>query len=83
MGEMSSQNWYGDKRIAQKFEREFSSLGIPGGTEARSSPKRPIPKMIGKGAKRNATLYCACCQDIDHETEDCRDLKEEIESLII
>ncbi|XP_027185199.1 uncharacterized protein LOC113783305 [Coffea eugenioides] len=40
------------------------------------------PKMQGNRDKRNSTLYCLYHRDIGHETEDCNDLKREIENLI-
>ncbi|XP_071920747.1 uncharacterized protein [Coffea arabica] len=38
-----------------------------------------IPRMRDK---RNSNLYCAYHRDVGHETEDCNDLKQEIENLI-
>ncbi|XP_027102611.2 uncharacterized protein [Coffea arabica] len=40
------------------------------------------PKMYGSRDKRNSNLYCLYHRDIGHETEDCNDLKREIENLI-
>ena len=40
------------------------------------------PKMQGSRDKRNSNLYCLYHRDIGHETEDCNDLKREIENLI-
>ncbi|XP_027102845.2 uncharacterized protein [Coffea arabica] len=39
-------------------------------------------KMSGSRDKRNSNLYCLYHRDIGHETEDCNDLKREIENLI-
>ncbi|XP_027173900.1 uncharacterized protein LOC113773451 [Coffea eugenioides] len=39
-------------------------------------------KMYGSRDKRNSNLYCLYHRDIGHETEDCNDLKKEIENLI-
>ncbi|XP_027094951.1 uncharacterized protein [Coffea arabica] len=43
---------------------------------------RAPPKMFGNKDKRNSNLYCLYHRDIGHETEDCNDLKKEIENLI-
>ncbi|XP_027108962.1 uncharacterized protein [Coffea arabica] len=40
------------------------------------------PKMLGSRDKRNSNLYCLYHRDIGQETEDCNDLKREIENLI-
>ncbi|XP_027102703.1 uncharacterized protein [Coffea arabica] len=40
------------------------------------------PRMLGSRDKRNSNLYCLYHRDIGHETEDCNDLKREIENLI-
>ncbi|XP_071920583.1 uncharacterized protein [Coffea arabica] len=39
-------------------------------------------KMARSRDKRNSNLYCLYHRDIGHETEDCNDLKREIERLI-
>ncbi|XP_071920582.1 uncharacterized protein [Coffea arabica] len=39
-------------------------------------------KMAGSRDKRNSNLYCLYHRDIGHKTEDCNDLKREIERLI-
>nr|XP_027123991.1 uncharacterized protein LOC113740648 [Coffea arabica] len=43
---------------------------------------RAPQKMYGSRDKRNSNLYCLYHRDIGHETEDCHDLKREIENLI-
>ncbi|XP_027100415.1 uncharacterized protein [Coffea arabica] len=43
---------------------------------------RAPPKMNGKKERRNPDLYCLYHRDVGHETEDCNDLKNEIERLI-
>ncbi|XP_027158226.1 uncharacterized protein LOC113759845 [Coffea eugenioides] len=40
------------------------------------------PKMFGSRDKRNSNIYCLYHRDTGHETEDCNDLKREIENLI-
>ncbi|XP_071924826.1 uncharacterized protein [Coffea arabica] len=40
------------------------------------------PRMFGSRDKRNSNLYCLYHRDIGHKTEDCNDLKKEIENLI-
>ncbi|XP_071916083.1 uncharacterized protein [Coffea arabica] len=40
------------------------------------------PKMFSSRDKRNSNLYCLYHRDIGYETEDCNDLKKEIENLI-
>ncbi|XP_071933903.1 uncharacterized protein [Coffea arabica] len=40
------------------------------------------PKMFGSRDKRNSNLYSLYHRDIGHETENCNDLKREIENLI-
>ncbi|XP_027178032.1 uncharacterized protein LOC113777197 [Coffea eugenioides] len=43
---------------------------------------RAPPEILGTREKRNSSLYCAYHRDVGHETEDCNDLKREIENLI-
>nr|XP_027090363.1 uncharacterized protein LOC113711395 [Coffea arabica] len=43
---------------------------------------RTPPEIPGRRDKRNSNLYCAYHRDVGHETEDCNDLKLEIENLI-
>ncbi|XP_027158506.1 uncharacterized protein LOC113760135 [Coffea eugenioides] len=43
---------------------------------------RNPPEIPGRRDKRNSNLYCAYHRDVGHETEDCNDLKREIENLI-
>ncbi|XP_071926066.1 uncharacterized protein [Coffea arabica] len=43
---------------------------------------RTPPEISGRRDKRNSNLYCAYHRDVGHETEDCNDLKREIENLI-
>ncbi|XP_027182223.1 uncharacterized protein LOC113780640 [Coffea eugenioides] len=43
---------------------------------------RAPPEILGRRDKRNSSLYCAYHRDVGHETEDCNDLKREIENLI-
>nr|XP_027102809.1 uncharacterized protein LOC113724064 [Coffea arabica] len=43
---------------------------------------RTPPEIHGRRDKRNSNLYCAYHRDVGHETEDCNDLKREIENLI-
>ncbi|XP_027155690.1 uncharacterized protein LOC113780842 [Coffea eugenioides] len=43
---------------------------------------RTPPEIPGRRDKRNSNLYCAYHRDVGHETEDCNDLKREIENLI-
>ncbi|XP_027096004.1 uncharacterized protein [Coffea arabica] len=43
---------------------------------------RATPKMNGKKERRNPDLYCLYHRVVGHETEDCNDLKKEIEHLI-
>ncbi|XP_027063199.2 uncharacterized protein [Coffea arabica] len=43
---------------------------------------RTPPEIPGRRDKRNSSLYCAYHRDVGHETEDCNDLKREIENLI-
>ncbi|XP_071933541.1 uncharacterized protein [Coffea arabica] len=43
---------------------------------------RNSPEIPGRRDKRNSNLYCAYHRDVGHETEDCNDLKREIENLI-
>nr|XP_027123348.1 uncharacterized protein LOC113740056 [Coffea arabica] len=43
---------------------------------------RTPPEIPGRRDRRNSNLYCACHRDVGHETEDCNDLKREIENLI-
>nr|XP_027099262.1 uncharacterized protein LOC113718566 [Coffea arabica] len=40
------------------------------------------PKMFSSRDKRKSNLYCLYHRDIGHETENCNDLKKEIENLI-
>ncbi|XP_027120344.2 uncharacterized protein [Coffea arabica] len=49
--------------------------------EQNNLEKAPL-KMFGSRDKRNSNLYCLYHRDIRHETEDCNDLKKEIENLI-
>ncbi|XP_027150254.1 uncharacterized protein LOC113750488 [Coffea eugenioides] len=49
--------------------------------EQNNLEKAP-PKMFGSKDKRNSNLYCLYHRDIGHETENCNDLKKEIENLI-
>lgn len=44
--------------------------------------EQPTPKMTWNRGKRNVDLYCANHRDVGHETEECWDLRKEIESLI-
>ena len=44
--------------------------------------RRALPKMYGKRDKRNSNFYCLYHRDVEHKTEDCNDLKREIEHLI-
>ncbi|XP_027182319.1 uncharacterized protein LOC113780742 [Coffea eugenioides] len=43
---------------------------------------RAPPEILGRKEKRNSSLYCAYHGDVGHETENCNDLKREIENLI-
>nr|XP_027102795.1 uncharacterized protein LOC113724047 [Coffea arabica] len=43
---------------------------------------RTPPEIPGRRDRRNSSLYCAYHRDVGHETEDCNDLKREIENLI-
>ncbi|XP_071909636.1 uncharacterized protein [Coffea arabica] len=43
---------------------------------------RTPPEIPWRRDKRNSNLYCAYHRDVGHETEDCNDLKREIENLI-
>nr|XP_027093621.1 uncharacterized protein LOC113714021 [Coffea arabica] len=43
---------------------------------------RTPPEIPGRRDRRNSNLYCAYHRDVGHETEDCNDLKREIENLI-
>nr|XP_027093650.1 uncharacterized protein LOC113714051 [Coffea arabica] len=43
---------------------------------------RTPPEIPGRRDRRNFNLYCAYHRDVGHETEDCNDLKREIENLI-
>nr|XP_027063200.1 uncharacterized protein LOC113689656 [Coffea arabica] len=43
---------------------------------------RTPPEIPGRSDKRNFNLYCAYHRDVGHETEDCNDLKRDIENLI-
>ncbi|XP_027156893.1 uncharacterized protein LOC113758061 [Coffea eugenioides] len=43
---------------------------------------RTPPEILGMREKRNSSLYCAYHRDVGHETENCNDLKREIENLI-
>ncbi|XP_071928199.1 uncharacterized protein [Coffea arabica] len=43
---------------------------------------RNPPEIPGRRDKMNSNLYCAYHRDVGHETEDCNDLKREIENLI-
>ncbi|XP_027090458.2 uncharacterized protein [Coffea arabica] len=43
---------------------------------------RVPPEILGRREKRNPNLYCAYHRDVGHETENCNDLKKEIENLI-
>ncbi|XP_071906224.1 uncharacterized protein [Coffea arabica] len=49
--------------------------------EQNNLGKAPL-KMYSSRDKRNSNLYCLYHRDIGHETEDCNDLKREIENLI-
>nr|XP_027086729.1 uncharacterized protein LOC113708473 [Coffea arabica] len=44
--------------------------------------RRSPPRMVGKKEKRNFNLCCAYHRDIGNETEDCNNLKKDIEDLI-
>nr|XP_027124090.1 uncharacterized protein LOC113740764 [Coffea arabica] len=43
---------------------------------------RDPPGILGRREKKNLSLSCAYNLDVGHETEDCNDLKKEIENLI-
>ncbi|XP_071909560.1 uncharacterized protein [Coffea arabica] len=43
---------------------------------------RTPPEIPGRRDRRNSSLYCAYHRDVGHETEDCNDLKRDIENLI-
>nr|XP_027088722.1 uncharacterized protein LOC113710074 [Coffea arabica] len=43
---------------------------------------RTPTEILGRREKKNSSLYCAYHRDVGHETEDCNDLKKEIENLI-
>ncbi|XP_027178054.1 uncharacterized protein LOC113777217 [Coffea eugenioides] len=43
---------------------------------------RAPSEILGRRDKRKSNLYCAYHRDVRHDTEDCNDLKREIENLI-
>ncbi|GJX06711.1 hypothetical protein Tco_0194643 [Tanacetum coccineum] len=58
-----------------------SPAGILATTEGRAM-LRPPPKMFAPVNKRDRTKYCEFHEDHDHDTNDCVDLRKEIEACV-
>ncbi|XP_071923109.1 uncharacterized protein [Coffea arabica] len=69
-----------DPRRGKELGR--SETGTGSGFQSPGRDRRTPPKMFGSKDKRNSNLYCLYHRDIGHETENCNDLKKEIENLI-
>ncbi|GJU92861.1 hypothetical protein Tco_1317617 [Tanacetum coccineum] len=85
-----------DKHVSRSAARHTESYKAPNdtftalikspaeilATSERKAMLRPPPRMFAPANKRDRTKYCEFHEDHGHDTNDCIDLRKEIESLL-